>query len=112
MSGASSNSMDNVSDGYTFLKVLGLVLISYSSSLVIYRLFFHPLAAFPGPKLAAVTGYYEAYYDVIEGGQYTFKIADLHQKLGIFLRRPHTVKNTSDELLKVPSYASARMSCT
>lgn len=56
--------------------------IVYFGSLIIYRLFFHPLAKFPGPKIAAVTRYYEAYYDVIQNGQYTFKIAELHKEYG------------------------------
>ena len=55
----------------------------YLLTVIIYRLFFHPLASFPGPKLAAVTRYYEGYYDVIQNGQYTFKIAELHKKYGI-----------------------------
>jgi hypothetical protein len=57
-------------------------LIVYFASVAAFRLFFHPLAKFPGPKLAAVTLYYEAYYDVVCYGQYTFKIKELHQKYG------------------------------
>lgn len=59
-------------------------IILYLGSLVFYRLFLHPLAKFPGPRLAAITRYYEAYYDVIQNGQYTFKIAELHKKYGKF----------------------------
>ena len=62
---------------------LGLVaLISYSAGLAIYRLFFSPLAGFPGPKIAAVTGYYESYYDIFLDGRYIFKIKDMHEKYG------------------------------
>lgn len=52
------------------------------ASLAFYRLFLHPLARFPGPKLAGVTRYYEAYYAVVQNGQYTFRIAGMHKKYG------------------------------
>lgn len=58
--------------------------------LVFYRLSIHPLAKFPGPKLAAITRYYEGYYDLVLNGQYTFKIAELHQQYGPIVRiSPH-----------------------
>ncbi|KAK2601850.1 hypothetical protein QQS21_004633 [Conoideocrella luteorostrata] len=60
--------------------------VAYLVSLVFHRLVLHPLADFPGPRLAAVTRYYEAYYDVICNGQYTFKIAELHKKYGPIVR--------------------------
>ncbi|KAK7961239.1 cytochrome P450 [Apiospora saccharicola] len=62
------------------------LLVVYLATLCIYRLFLHPLACFPGPKLAAVTRYYEAYFDVLQEGQYTFKIAELHNKYGPIVR--------------------------
>ncbi|KAK2592328.1 hypothetical protein QQS21_009986 [Conoideocrella luteorostrata] len=60
--------------------------VAYLVGLVFYRLVSHPLAGFPGPRLAAVTRYYEAYYDVVCHGQYTFKIAELHRKYGPIVR--------------------------
>ncbi|KAI1122789.1 trichodiene oxygenase [Nemania abortiva] len=61
----------------------GVILVS---TVAFYRLFFHPLAKFPGPKLAAVTRSFEAYYDVVCNGQYTFKIAEMHKKYGPIVR--------------------------
>ncbi|KAF4620123.1 hypothetical protein G7Y89_g14699 [Cudoniella acicularis] len=58
----------------------------YFGTLIFYRLFLHPLAKFPGPKLAAITRYYEAYYDIVQNGQYIFKIEELHKKYGPIIR--------------------------
>ncbi|EOD49440.1 putative cytochrome p450 protein [Neofusicoccum parvum UCRNP2] len=55
-----------------------------------YRLFLSPLASFPGPRLAALTLWYEYYYDGIRRGQYTFKIKELHDQYGPVVRiSPH-----------------------
>lgn len=70
------------------VTLFGLLL--YIPLLAYYRLYLHPIAKFPGPKLAAFTRYYEAYYDVFRGGQYTFKIAEMHRKYGPIIRiSPH-----------------------
>jgi len=57
-------------------------IITYVLFLVFSRLVFHPLAGFPGPKLAALTGLYEFYFSAIKGGQFPFHIEDLHDRYG------------------------------
>lgn len=65
--------------------VLGGAVAIYYVTLVFYRLFLHPLARFPGPRLAAISRWYEGYFDVILDGQYTSKIAKLHKIYGMVL---------------------------
>lgn len=57
----------------------------YLVGLTVYRLYFHPLAKFPGPKLAAITRWHEFYYDVYLQGKFIFYIQDLHKKYGASL---------------------------
>ncbi|KAF4636899.1 hypothetical protein G7Y89_g1175 [Cudoniella acicularis] len=52
----------------------------------IRRLYFHPLAHIPGPNLAALTWWYEVYFDIIQPGQYVFKIQELHKQYGPIIR--------------------------
>ena len=66
----------------TAFGVVGAFLLSYAIFGTIYRLYFHPLAKFPGPKLAAVTLWYEFWIDCIMYGQYTFEIGRMHEKYG------------------------------
>jgi hypothetical protein len=64
------------------LVLLATLLLLWGTSLAIYRLFFSPLSKFPGPKLAAVTGWVETYHDVFRGGQLIFKLGEWHEKYG------------------------------
>jgi len=50
---------------------------------VIWRLFFHPLANFPGPRLAAISGFYHTYYDLVMYGGLVDQLEILHRKYGI-----------------------------
>lgn len=97
--------------GFFLAYVVLTIALLYLPLLALYRLYFHPLAKFPGPKLAAITRYFEAYYDVIRGGQYTFKISELHQKYGKlqFCRSFETARLTSN--MPDHPHKSARTSC-
>ena len=64
------------------LQIISAFFIIYLIGLYVYRLYFDPLAKFPGLKLAAASLWYEFYYDVIKKGQYTFEIAKMHKKYG------------------------------
>jgi hypothetical protein len=70
-------------DGYSraALAVVGGS-FAYSLTLTIHRLLISPLAKFPGPKLAALTGWYEVYYDLVHKGSYLFEIEKMHDNYG------------------------------
>ncbi|KAL8766874.1 MAG: hypothetical protein Q9209_006470 [Squamulea sp. 1 TL-2023] len=74
---------------FKILSLFGLAvlcMIIYIIYLVIARLYLSPVASVPGPKLAAVSFWYEFYYDVVLGGRYTWKIAKLHEQYGPIIR--------------------------
>lgn len=50
----------------------------------IYRLYFHPLSKFPGPRWAAITEYWELYQDYFrkEGGYLFIELEGLHEDYG------------------------------
>jgi hypothetical protein len=64
--------------------ILALVVsqLAYFAFIVVRRLYFSPLAGFPGPKLAAATSWYEFYYQYWLNGQYVFQIEKMHKKYG------------------------------
>ncbi|KAL8916001.1 MAG: hypothetical protein Q9172_006511 [Xanthocarpia lactea] len=72
------------------LVVLVASIVVYAAALSLYRLVFSPLAVFPGPKIAAVTGWYEFYHDVFHSGTYIFRVEEMHQRYGPVVRvNPH-----------------------
>lgn len=72
-----------LSPGQAALLAL-VTLLLYGTCLVAYRLLFHPLARFPGPKLAAASKWYEFWFDLIQGdgGRFMFEIDRMHDKYG------------------------------
>ncbi|KAI0399779.1 cytochrome P450 [Xylaria palmicola] len=73
-------------DRTTVIGTLLLAWAIYVAGLVIYRLYFHPLAGFPGPKLAAATGWYEFYYQCWCEGRYIFETENMVKKYGPIIR--------------------------
>ena len=99
---------DDLSSSSTLLRFCLLALaawILYGAILAIYRLYFSPIAHFPGPKLAAITQYYESYYDLIAGGggNFTRQIKKLHDDYGIAHRCPR--RPNPFNIFQVPSSA-------
>ncbi len=60
--------------------------VVYAVCLGVHRLWYSPIAHLPGPKLAALTQYYEFFYDIVLGGQYTFRIVEMHKQYGPVVR--------------------------
>ncbi len=62
---------------------LGLLVLRVVS-VVLARLVFHPLRKFPGPRLAALTNKYQAYYEVWLDGGFVEHLEQLHAIYGNF----------------------------
>ena len=59
------------------------LLLAYIIYALITRLLLSPLRNIPGPKLAALTSWYEFYFDAIEQGRFVWKIKELHSRYGL-----------------------------
>lgn len=75
-------SHDFATSALTFTVGLALFTTAYTVYLIISRLYFSPISHIPGPKLAAATWWYDFYYQVVQGGKFYKKIAELHKQYG------------------------------
>lgn len=57
--------------------------MAYNIVMIIYRLYFHKLSRFPGPRLAAATGLYEIYFSAWGPGIFEYEIDNMHRKFGM-----------------------------
>ena len=64
------------------LPLIALIVVTLHALRVIYRLTLHPLARFPGPKIAAVTGKYAAFHDLLRPGLLVKKFPAWHDQYG------------------------------
>lgn len=87
------------SDVIDFCLISFILTTTYVFGLGIYRLYLSPIAKFPGPKLAALTQWYETYYDVYLDGKFTLHFKELHEKYGMLIRpNIHHHPSTSHEI--------------
>ncbi|KAK4243558.1 cytochrome P450 [Corynascus novoguineensis] len=69
-----------------FIQLSSAAALVYWLFLALYRACLSPLSRIPGPKLAAITYWYETYYEVYKGGQYFRMIDKMHAKYGPIVR--------------------------
>ncbi len=81
MDALSSLSLPSFKQG-VFTTAVGL--LAYVFARVVYNLYFHPLAHFPGPRGAASTKWWLAYMEYIKGVSLHNLRDELHQKYGMF----------------------------
>ncbi|KAE8316165.1 cytochrome P450 [Aspergillus transmontanensis] len=62
------------------LLFIGLLMVAYLLSLIVYRIYFHPLSKIPGPLLPKITDWYAAW--LVWGGTSHIAIWKGHQKYG------------------------------
>jgi hypothetical protein len=87
--------------------LLSPVLAIYLAVLALYRLYWSPIAHSPGPRLGALTGWYETFSDVVHGGQFTFQIEKIHQQYGKSEYLPHKTQSFKASI-QDPSFVSAQ----
>ncbi|KAF4226117.1 hypothetical protein CNMCM6805_005163 [Aspergillus fumigatiaffinis] len=74
------NSSELPDGSIIWLAVAGFAI--HVVSYIIYNLFWHPLASFPGPFVAAVTPLYKAYIDLVAKSSLVHTLEKLHSQYG------------------------------
>jgi hypothetical protein len=76
--------MQTFENGTTTLLLSAVLasFIAYAVYTVIYNVYFHPLAKFPGPPLAATSTYWKAYVECIANRSFCHELVDLHAQYG------------------------------
>lgn len=68
-------------------SILALAVAIYFLGSILHHLCLSPIAGFPGPKIAAATGWYEFYYEYFVNGTYYLEIEKMHQIYGSLPRK-------------------------
>ncbi|KAJ5162339.1 cytochrome P450 [Penicillium capsulatum] len=78
--------MNTNGEAHTLVLLQWLPYIAFSTLIakiiwiVTWRLWFHPLASIPGPRLAAICGLWEVWQDIGQDGNLPRAVAELHRK--------------------------------
>jgi hypothetical protein len=79
---AGTEGQSQYSVAFAALCLTVLLFIGSIVNTLLYNLYRHPLAHFPGPKLAGATYLYQTYFSLIGGSKYYIEIAKMHEKYG------------------------------
>ena len=96
---------------YLRLSYVAAAVVLYCFIVIGYRLTFHPLAGFPGPKLAASSLLYEYYYDGICWGRFWVKLQELHKQYGTATRSSTACSYPSTDTAQDRLSQSTQTSC-
>ena len=75
-------------DMAALLPAVVAAMIAFVAYAVIYNVYFHPLAKFPGPPLARTTTYWKAYVECIANRSFCHVLVELHSRYGENPRYP------------------------
>ncbi|KAK7531507.1 cytochrome P450 [Phyllosticta citribraziliensis] len=79
--------------------MLGLIIPAFLALYLVYLAFLHPLARYPGPRVAALTNLWKVYH--VARGDYEHAILELHRKHGRIVRiGPNHVDISSGDAVK------------
>ncbi|KAK8219590.1 cytochrome P450 [Phyllosticta paracitricarpa] len=79
--------------------MLGLIIPAFLALYLVYLAFLHPLARYPGPRVAALTNLWKAYH--VARGDYEHAVLELHRKHGRIVRLgPNHVDISSGDAVK------------
>ena len=85
---------------YSSLVALCAVTVASLAAYVVYQLYFHPLAKYPGPLVGRITRWYDVYHAYI--GDKHVLLYQLHKKHGTVVRfTPNTLSINDPAALKV-----------
>ncbi|KAI9673958.1 MAG: hypothetical protein M1817_002164 [Caeruleum heppii] len=95
----------SLSSIWNILAVASCLWLLCKAGEIIYNVYFHPLARFPGPRLAAATGWWKAYVECSNGHGIADRIELLHARYGDIVRLTPNEVSTLDLLNRSQPWA-------